>query len=150
MENYLKQILRRELFMNDFDSLYKFIKKNQFISLSKNGITYFYFVHAGKIYSISESLLSFLAFSVSFFGIVAFRKIFKKYEIRKNCKKKLQKLKKRIRNRQNPRGLKIRGGANYEDDILHYETGIAEDGRNYLPKIFSKLTVSLKESLKNA
>ena len=133
MKNHLEKSFTEEF---DFNRFYNFIKQNPFISLYINGNRYFFFSMSGRIYSIPEYLLSFVIFTISFFGMVGLREIFKKYEIRKNLKKKFGKIFKRIKNK-NRLSVDVRGG---EDSILHYEVDVIDDGKNFFPTIFSKLT----------
>ncbi len=70
-----------------FNLIYVFIKKNQFISLYKNGKKYFFFVAGGRIYYLSETTLGFIIFTISFFGTVGVRKLFKKYKLSKKIRK---------------------------------------------------------------
>ena len=120
----------------NFWQFYNFVKKNQFISKSIDGTRYFFLAIRGEIYWIPEPLLCFGICTISFFGVVGFRKVFKKYSLGKKIKKKILK---RIKKKYRP-GLAVRGGDD-DFDFLHYEVdGIDDDdGKNLLSTIFSNL-----------
>ena len=132
IESHFQEMITREWNFND---LYNFIKKNQFISTYRNGKKYFFFAAAGKIYCMSEFLIAFFIYTITFFGIISLRKIFQKYKI----KKKLQKILKKVRR---PQGLNVRGGENFHDNILHYEDEIDVIGNETKSPVnpFFKLT----------
>lgn len=134
MKNQLAEIMREE---SEFISLYNFIRSNQFVCSYINGKKYFFFAVSGQIYCISEFVLSFVIFTVSFFSVVGIRKLLKKFEIKNKIKRKFQKVLKKIKNRQ---CLDVRGGQNFENDILHYEVDRIEDEKISLPNLFFKLT----------
>lgn len=118
-----------------FDKIYRFIKNNQFIPIYSNGKKFFVFVAGGRIFWLDEMTLAFLIFTLTFFGTVGVRKFCKKHQLGKKVRKKFEKLLKTTRFR---RGLGVRGGANFEDDVLHYEVEVNNNGR-FLPLLPDKL-----------
>ena len=135
MTGLFRNFSRPSIIENDessFNTVYKFIKNNQFISFYRNGKKYFFFIAGGRIYYLSEMTLGFIIFTFAFFGTVAVRKLFKKYKLSKKIKKKLGKLLKTIRFRGS---LGVRGGGSFEDDILHYEVEVDNNGKSYIPTL---------------
>ena len=150
----LEKIIKKQFYFDEDGFLngnyfYQFIRDNPFISSYSylNGQKYFFFAVSGRIFYVSEFWLSFLIFTGSYFGVIGLRKLFKKYRISKKLRKKFEKILKKIKTSkkvQNPKVLELRGGQNFEKDILHYEIDPIDSsyGSNYvpIPDIFSQLS----------
>lgn len=87
--SHLQEMIPKEW---DFNDLYNFIKKNPPISAYRNGKNTF-FAAAGKIHLMSEFIITFFIYTITFFGVIGLQKILKK-----------------IRKQQ---GLNVRGGQNF-------------------------------------
>lgn len=150
----LEKIIRKNFYFDEeiyfsHTYFYEFIRRNPFISTYSftNGSKYYFFAVSGRVYYVSEFFLSFLIFAIYYFGTVGLRKLFKKYQISKKIRKKLEEFIKKIQKKiqktkeiQNRKVLSIRGG-DYQNNILHYEVEPIQPNYVTVPDLFFQLNL---------